>query len=52
MQNLDNNSHHIIEQPVADIDLTAYQQRAFTASPEAWGDQVLIPMINNLEPLG
>lgn len=41
MQILDNSTHDKIEQSLADIDWTAYQQRTFTVSPAAWEDQVL-----------
>lgn len=41
MQNIDNRTHDIIEQSIADIDWAAYQKRQFTPSPAAWEDQVL-----------
>jgi len=50
MQILDNNTHDKIEQSIADIDWTAYQQRAFTASILS-----VVPwprIFTNPEPLG
>lgn len=41
MQTVDNTSHDNIEQSIAEIDWTAYQDRNFTPSPAAWEDQVL-----------
>ncbi len=41
MTTIDNTSHSNIEQALADINWTAYQQREFIPSPAAWEDQVL-----------